>query len=330
MKQSLALGIAALMLGFAARASAQETVIRLATAAPEGSKQYKVMMDFGNEVKKVTNGRLSFKFHAGGTLGDDKTMLDKMKLGQIQAAGLTGVGLGEIVPEVRVLELPFQLSTYKQFDCVLNSLSDEFVQKFAAKGYVVLLWADTGLVYLLSNQNIQSVADMSKAKPWVWEADPVAKAAFSAFGIKPKPLPLQDVFTQLQTGMIDTVYISPGLAISLKWHTRVKYMVGLPIVVGISAVIMNKADFDKLAPDLQTALKDLGKKYQDKLAKETRAWNKASIPVLTDNGVQVVMPSDSEQALFRQKGVEAAKSLVPRLYSNELLQRVLSKIPTCK
>jgi len=317
--------------GGATAADAEEThVIKVATVAPEGSVWLKVMRKMADDLKQSSGGRLEVKFFAGGVLGDDKVVLDKMRFGQVQAAGLTGVGLGELVPEVRVMEMPFQYTSYRQVDCVLESLYDEFARKFEEKGFVLLGWSDQGFVYVFSKNRIQSPTDMKGAKPWVWEADVLAKAVFKAIGLNPVPLALQDVFTSLQTGLIDTVYISPVAAIALQWYTKVSYMVDMPIADGSGAIVMSKAAFDKLPADLQALLRDRVPKYAKKLSEATRQLNDRSIQVLAEKGITVLKPDAGQVGGFQAKGLEAARSLQGQLFSRELLDRVLARIAKCK
>jgi len=307
-----------------------DEVIKVATVAPEGSPWLKVMRKMAEELEKETGGRLKIKFYAGGVLGDDKVVLDKMRFGQIHAAGLTGVGLGEIVPETRLMELPFQFDSYQKVDCVLDAIYDDLARKFEEKGFVLLGWADQGFVYVFSKKEIRSVKDMQQAKPWVWEADPLAKAIFKVMGINPTPLALQDVFTSLQTGLIDTVYISPVAAISLQWFTKVQYMVDMPITDGSGAVVMSKQAYDRLDPDLQKALSSKVKEYGKKLTQITREMNKKALRTLQEKGIVFIKPSAEDVASFRAKGLEAARSLVGQLYSQQALDRVLGILSGCK
>lgn len=331
MQRFLGWGLVAAALALFGRAAEADTyVMKVATVAPEGSVWLKVMRKMAEEVKKATSGRLEIKFFAGGVLGDDKVVLDKMRFGQVQAAGLTGVGLGELVPEVRLMELPFQFTSYKQVDCVLEDLYPDFAKKFEEKGFVLLGWADQGFVYVFSKNRIQGTADMKGAKPWVWEADVLAKAVFKAIGLSPVPLSLQDVFTSLQTGLIDTVYISPVAAIALQWYTKVSYMVDLPIADGSGAIVVSKSFFDSLPQDIQEVLRTTVPKYAKKLSEATRTLNDKSIQVLAEKGVTVIKPDASQVSGFRDKGLEAARSLVGTLYQAPMLDRVLRRLQSCK
>ncbi len=101
----LPIALAALFSVFALpHAEADES--RIATLAPEGSRWMKQMRLGADKIEKATDGRVTAKYYAGGTQGDEKDVVRKMGLGQLDGAALTAVGLGLIVPSIRVLQLP--------------------------------------------------------------------------------------------------------------------------------------------------------------------------------------------------------------------------------
>ncbi|CUT01461.1 TRAP transporter substrate-binding protein DctP, partial [Candidatus Kryptobacter tengchongensis] len=88
-------------------AVAQEYLIKVATIAPEGSTWINVLREYDAQIRKESNGRLGFKIYAGGVAGDEIDVLKKIRIGQYHAGGFTGVGIGEIAPNLRVLDSPF-------------------------------------------------------------------------------------------------------------------------------------------------------------------------------------------------------------------------------
>jgi len=319
-----------LLIAFTTPLFAQDTyTIKVATLAPEGSMWMKVLNKLKAKLKKDTKGRLKLRVYAGGVLGDDKVVISKMRLGQVDAASLTGVGLGAILPEIRAMEIPFQIMTYKQYDCVLPKLKARFEKKLAEKGFVTLGWADQGFVYMMSRQKITKADDIKKTKPWVWEGDPLAAGVFRMFGINPVPLSLQDVFTSLQTDLIDTVYITPVAAIALQWNTKLKYIINQPIVDGLGALIITKKAFDKLPDDIKVFVKKDVRKYMRILGKYTRKFNTKSLKVLQKKGM-TMLPSSADQAkIFKQNGMKAADKLVGTLFTKKFLERTRKIINEC-
>ncbi len=297
--------------------------IKFATLAPEGSTWLKIMHQLDDELYERTGGKLGFRIYAGGVSGDEKDVLRKIRVGQLHAGGFTGVGMGEILPEVRVLDLPFLFFNYDEVDHVLAQIKDALARRFRERGFVLLGWAEVGFVHFFSKAPIRTQEDLKARKLWMWQGDPLAQAYFKALGVSPIPLALPDVLTSLQTGLVDTVYISPLGAIVLQWHTKVLYMSALPMADAIGAVLVSKKAFDRLPPEYQSLLVELAPKYMRRLVEQTRADNTRAIEELRRRGLKVVAaPPPEEVKRFLATGRDAQQSLVGRLYSQELLDEV--------
>jgi TRAP-type transport system periplasmic protein len=296
--------------------------IKLSVLAPEGSTWVKVMEEMDKELQAQSGGKLALKIYAGGVSGDEKDVLRKMRIGQVHAAAFTGVGLGQIIPAVRVLELPMLFKSYKEVDYVKEKLKPEFEKQFADKGFILLGWAEAGFVNIFSNKPIAKKEDMTGVKMWAWEGDPLVKAMDEALGIVPIPLALPDVLTSLQTNLIDAVYGPPMAVISLQWFTKVKYMTEANIANSAGALLITKAEFDKLPPDLQNLLKTTAAKYGDQLVQRIRADNAQAILTLKKNGIQVIAVDPKAQEELTTISSSVYPKLVGVLYPQALLDRV--------
>ncbi len=303
-------------------AFAQKYTIKFATLAPEGSTWLKVMKEFDQEVQKLTNGAVRFKIYAGGIQGDEKDVLRKIRLGQLHSAGFTGVGLGEILPEVRILDSPLLFRNDAEVDYISDLLYDEFSRKFEEKGYVLLGWTEVGFVYVYGKKPIRSLADLKGTKMWMWEGDPIAEATFKALGVSAIPLSITDVLTSLQTGLIEAVYTSPLACVSLQWYTRVHYMMDVPLADAAGAVLVSKRMFNKIPPEYQKILREKGREYMRKLVLLSRQDNQQSIELMKQNGIQIVHVPEANLPEFEAAGARARQNLVGKLYSQELLDRV--------
>jgi len=303
-------------------AVAQDHLISVATVAPEGSLWMKEMHKLDDKLREKTDGHVGFKFYPGGVAGDDKTMLEKMHGGQFVGAALTGVGLGEIVPAIRVMEIPFTFRSYAETDYVLKKLSKWFKKKFTAKGYKVLGWSDQGFVYIMSKKRIENADDMRASKPWVWDVDPLGQAAFASFGINPIPLSIENVATSLDSGMIDTFYISPVAALALQWWRKAKYVIDFPVVDGFGALVIKKDFFDGLPEKYQVILETLCSKYLRALSLKTRKANDKALKTLKGKGLELIRPKEEHFKQFMDVGVKASDSLAGKLYSRKLLDKV--------
>jgi TRAP-type transport system periplasmic protein len=318
--------ILALTIVCALQLSAQQYTIKFATLAPEGSTWITVMKEYDQVVRKESGGRLGFKIYPGGVAGDERDVLRKIRLGQFQSAGITGVGIGEIAKSARILDAPFLFKSHAEVDYVLGQYDAELRKEFELGGYVLLGWAEVGFVYVFTNTPVTKVDDIRKVKMWQWEGDPVAEATFKAFGINPIQLSITDVLTSLQTGLINAMYISPYAGVSLQWYTATKYMLDYPLTNSSGAVVLSKRDFDRMPPDLQEILLRNGKQLMRKLTELSRQENIKSLDVLKNNKIIFTKPEAKEVPQYEEIGRNARRLMVGKLFSEDLLKRVEQSI----
>jgi len=320
MKKFLTLIVITTVLLVAAHVHATE--IKLAIVAPEGSTWAKIVSEWNDELKAKTNGQVSFKIYAGGVQGDERDVIRKMKIGQLDAAGFTGLGLGIINPEVRVLELPFLFQNYKEVDAVTAKIQPTLKKGFSKKGFEFLGWAEAGFVNIFSNKPIASLKDLKGAKMWMWEADPLVKALCDEFGIVPIPLALADVLTSLQTNLIDAAYAPPLGAIAMQWFTRTKYYTKDKLTNSTGAFLITNRAMNKLTPAQQKILRQTALKYSKKLITKTRAENNQSYKALANAGLKPVDIEVSSIEEIRARSQKVWDKLAGQLYSPELLLEV--------
>ena len=300
--------------------------IKLSILAPEGSTWMNIMNEFNKELSEKTKGQVKFKIYAGGVSGDELDVIRKIRIGQIHAGGFTGVGLGQILPSVRVMELPFLFKNDREVDYVAAQLKSYYEGEFEKKGFVFLGWAEAGFVNIFSTHAIKTQADLQHTKMWAWEGDPLVKALAQEYKIVPVPLSITDVLTSLQTGLVDSFYAPPLAAIALQWFTKVKFMARQQLAHATGAMILSKKFYDQISPENQKILKEVANKYSDKIIKATREDNEKSYDVLKKNGIQFVEFSQKDLDELQKTSIKVRQALVGKLYDQDLLDRVMKLI----
>lgn len=323
MKKFAVLFIALVMTAVVTPAASFAAEIKLAILAPEGSAWHQVMTAWDKELQEKTAGRVKLKIYAGGVLGDEKDIIRKMRIGQVHAAGFTGLGLGVVNPAVRVLELPMLVNNYQEADAVTAKIQPKLEQGFDEKGFVLLGWAETGFINVFSNKPIATLKDMSGMKMWAWEGDPLVETMYKTFSIVPIPLPITDVLTSLQTNLIDAVYAPPLGAIALQWFTHTKYMSDLKLADSTGGILITKQALSALDAGDQAILKSTAKKYSKMLVDRTRADNDKSYATLTGAGVKTIKILPEEVEKIRVNCQKIWAELAGKLYSKELLDEVM-------
>lgn len=311
--------------GFCAPAAAV-TEIKVALVTPEGSAWTEALQRMGREIEQKTASEVRFVIYAGGVSGDESDVLRKMRVNRIHAAGFSGVGLGVVLPEVRVLEAPLLFASYEEADYVKQHLYDYFAEKFADKGFVMLGFAEAGFVYFFSRSSLDTPEDLRSVKMWAWKGDPVAEIFLDTFGIRTFPLHITDVNTGLETGMIDAFYAPPLAAVAFQWHSRARHLLDYPMVNSTGALLMNRRIFSALSAEHQQVLRDTARKYAEELVRLSRRDNAEALAVLKESGVSFESPSPALVASFRKSAEETYEKSIPRIYPRQLFERVQALI----
>ena len=294
--------------------------IKFGTVAPKGSAWYKVMKEFADAVKKETSNKVKFKIYAGGIQGDESQMLKRMRVGQLHAGGFIGPGLGQIVPDVRIFDLPFMFESYEEVDHVQANLLDYFRKKFDEKGFYLLAWAEAGFVNVFSTEKIQSYNDLKKAKIWSLADDPISDITFKALDVNPYSVPLTDVLTSLETGLVNTTYTPPLGAVTLQWFKKQTYFIDINLAFSSGAVIISKKAWDKISSEHQEIINKTAKTYFKKFNDVGRKSNEESKQVILDEGLKKLEVKDLTP--FKKAGEVAKKEAIGKLFDQELLNKV--------
>lgn len=303
-------------------------LFKVGSLAPEGSVWINQFKAFGDDVSKQTGGKVVFRAYAGGTMGDDRAMYRKMRVGQLHGGGFTMSGISSIVPDFRVLGIPFLFDTYDEIDYVQERLLPVFKEKFAAKGLVFLSLTEVGFVYPMSNEPIKSFDDLKNAKNWTPSGDPLASQYLQEMGITPIQLTIPDVLSSLQTGLVDTVYNSLYGSIVLQWFTSVKYVCTAPYGYAYGAILLDGKKFKKLPEEYQEIVLKTADKYFPPLNASTRKNNHDSKAILEESGLEFVDPNpETIEELKRYREIMLKKA-TGDLFSEEIYNQTNTLLNT--
>jgi TRAP-type C4-dicarboxylate transport system substrate-binding protein len=314
---------AALVLGSATVASAEGKERRIATLAPDGSAWMNILGKAAKDLRDKTAGRVGTKYYAGGVQGDERDVVRKMKLKQLDGAALTAVGMSLIYPGIRVMELPFLFQNVEEVDYVRAKTWPYFQEKFKEKGFHILAPGDVGWTYLYSNVPLDGTGNLGKVKMFAWQDDPIVRALFKRLKINGVPLGVPDALPALKTGRIDGTYGSPLAAVALQWYTEVKFATSLPVAYAVGALVIREEVWAATAPADQAIETEVMNAMGKTLVKRVRKDNERALKAMQKNGIKVI---DTPPAMAKQFETEAHKvwqELAGSLYSKEELAMVI-------
>ena len=286
----LGLILFALLIGGLANA----TVLKIATVAPEGSAWMKAMRDGASEISERTDGRVQIKYYGGGVMGNDSKVLGKIRIGNLHGGAFTPSALQKIYPEISLYGLPLVFDSTDEVDFVRSRLDQRILSGLEEKGFVSFGFAATGFAVIMSNTPVRSLDDMKGKRVWVPEGDTISYASMEALSLSPVTLPLTDVLTGLQTGLIDIVAVSPIGALVLQWHTKVKYVTDMPLVYTMGFMAVDKKALKKVdAADRDVVREVMGRMYSH-FDKANLEDNKEALQALLNSGIESVVPDKSD------------------------------------
>ncbi|MBK8283530.1 MAG: TRAP transporter substrate-binding protein DctP [Ahniella sp.] len=314
----------AIALSVAAWGTNAATVFKMATAAPDGTGWMKEMREAAANVKTKTEGRVEFKYFPGGVMGNDVAVLRKMKLGQLQGGAFTGGELSQVQGDVQIYSLPFLFETLDEVAHVRQTMDAEVKKRLVEKGIVPLGIAGGGFAYLMSTKPLRNQHDLRATKVWVPQSDRIAQVAFQQSEVNPIPLPLGDVYTSLQTGLLETAGTTTSGAIVFQWHTKMKHVFDMPLTYVVGLIAVDKRAYDKLSPaDKVIVDAEFSQAFRDI---ETAGVhdNEQARAVLVKNGIQFHQPDPAERAAWLQVGTRTQDTMRQSgEISADLLDRIL-------
>ncbi len=312
--------------GVAHVAAAEQVVIRMATLAPAGSSWDRIFKAWSKSLEEKTGGTAKFQFFSGGVAGDERDVLRKMKLGQLDAAGITAVGLSQVVRPISLLQMPGVVDNFEQLNRVRTELASEFEAMFDAEGYKLLGWGDAGFGRILSKQPILLPSDYKSVRPWVPRGDAALPELMKLVGANGVPLGIPEVFPALQTGMVDTVICSAIAAVALQWFRHLGHISQEPLVAIPGATLIRKELFTALTPEQQAALTDSGEKAHAVLIKQVQAEDEKSYKTLTEKmGLKPfsLRGSPEQEQAWDKVDKQLQANLTGKLWSKEFYTKVI-------
>lgn len=296
-----------LLLAFAGTSGA--ATLKIATVTPEGSQWMKDMRASAAEIKEKTGGRVQIKYYGGGVMGNDTKVLGRIRIGALQGGAFTPSALGTQYPDLNLYGLPLIFNSEDEAAYVRERLDDRLRLGLEQAGFVSFGFASGGFAVIMSNTPVSTLDDLKGKRVWVPEGDQISYASMEALSLSPVTLPLTDVLTGLQTGLIDIVAISPIGALVLQWHTKIKYMTELPLAYTLGFMAVDRKAFAKLKPEDQEIVREVMTETYKNFDRANLIDNREARDALVNAGIESVPFDDSEVGRIRGVLLNSNRSL---------------------
>jgi TRAP-type transport system periplasmic protein len=292
-----------------ARAAGGSVVIKMGTGAPEGSPWHQILKSMGEKWKESSKGAVTLRIYPGGVLGDEPDLVRKMRVGQIQAAAITAVGLSDIDDAVAALQIPMMFRSYEELDYVRDKLRPILEQRLESRGFVVLNWGDAGWVMFFAKESFAEPEDLKKMKLFVWAGDSHSVEIWKAGGFHPVPLAATDILPGLQTGLINAFDTTPLAALANQWFGLAPHMLDLKWAPLVGATVITKKAWESIPAASREGVLQAASEAGERLKGEIRATNQKAIEAMEKHGL-IVHPASPE---LESRWRKAAEEVYPEI-----------------
>jgi TRAP-type C4-dicarboxylate transport system substrate-binding protein len=299
-----------------------QTVIKMGTLAPDGSPWHQALQSMGERWRKISAGQVKLVIYPGGVLGDEPDMVNKMRIGQIQAAGLSGAGLSGIEPGVMALQIPMMFDSYEELDYVRERVAPRLEKMIEARGYVVLNWGDVGWVHFFTTRPASRMGDMRKMKLLTLAGDNDTLELWKANGFRAVPLAATDILTGLQTGLVEAVPNTPLFALLDQSFGIARNMIDVKWAPLIGATVITRRMWDSLPAaqrsDMMKAAREAGVSLRDGI----RKMGDEAIATMQKRRLQVIHADAAALAEWRRE----AEGVYPKLRGGQVPAELFDEV----
>ena len=300
---------------------------KIATLAPAGTTWMKLMKQGARNISEKTDGRVKLKFYPGGVMGNEQSVHRKINVGQLQGGAFTTGGLAHIYPGIQALSLPMIFDSLDEVDYVRSKMDAFLKRNMEQSGFVLLGIANGGFAKIMSQAPLTDLEAIRSSRVWIPEGDNVVLETFKSLGISPISLSIADVFTGLQTGLIETVTVIPTAAIAFQWHSSTAYVTDIPVIFLTGLLAIQKKSFDKISADDQLILKQEIDNVFKQLDTLNRSDNEKATKALIKYGIKYVKPDPKEIRRWKKLSDQAIANMANKgIVTQEAVDQVLEHL----
>jgi TRAP-type C4-dicarboxylate transport system substrate-binding protein len=321
------IAVVVMVIAVAAALPVDAVQLKIATLAPDGSFWMNEARKAADEVADRTDGRVTFRFYPGGTMGAEDAVLRKIRIGQLHGGVILAGTFAPIVTDLQIYQLPLLFSSYDEVDAIRAKYDDGLLDRLAAGGYHSFGFIEGGFAYLFTTKKASTFAELKGRKAWIPDGDPFGRVVVEEAELSPVPLGLSDVLTGLQTGLIDVVSGPPVAAVALQWFTKVKYMIDTPVIYTYGCVVIGDRAWSKISAADQAVIDEVFGEMTRRLDARAREDNRGAREALVAQGVTVVTPDEATAAEWAALAETTSEKLIAELdLTPELVAQMKAEI----
>ena len=305
---SAALVVLGMSLVSTTQAYAQQ--LRIGSLVPKNSLYHRQLLDVAESWRTAQGAGAKYLVYPDGSQGGEAEMARRMRIGQLQGALLSVVGLREIEPSIAALQsMPLLFRNWEELDYVREKMRPAMEKKFLDKGFVVLAWGDAGWVRFFSKEAALRPDDYKRMKFFAWGSEPDQQNIMKSLGYTPVPLETTDILPAIQTGMINVVPSTPYFALATQVYNTAPHMLDINWAPIVGALVVTRKAWDGMSPEVQTAVRAASDKAGAQIRTKARQEVEEAVDAMKKRGLTVNKPNPAQMT----ESNDLAEKLYPRI-----------------
>ena len=310
-------------------AQVQEKSLRIGSLVPKNSLYHRQLLDIADSWRTAQGGGAKYLVYPDGSQGGEAEMARRMRIGQLQGALLSVVGLREIEPSIAALQsMPLLFRSWEEVDFVREKMRPAMEKKFLDQGFVVLAWGDAGWVRFFSKEAAVRPDDFKRMKFFAWGSEPDQQAIMKSLGYTPVPLETTDILPAIQTGMINVVPSTPYFALATQIYNTAPHMLEINWAPIVGALVVTRKAWDDMSPAVQQAVRAASDKAGAQIRTKARQEVEEAVDAMKKRGITVHNPNAEQMKEWN----DLADKLYPRIRGTmvpaETFDEVMAHIKT--
>lgn len=308
---------------------AAEKSLRIGSLVPKNSLYHRQLLDIADSWRTAQGAGAKYLVYPDGSQGGEAEMARRMRIGQLQGALLSVVGLREIEPSIAALQsMPLLFRSWEEVDYVREKMRPVMEKRFLDKGFVVLAWGDAGWVRFFSKEAAVRPDDYKRMKFFAWGSEPDQQAIMKSLGYTPVPLETTDILPAIQTGMINVVPSTPYFALATQVYNTAPHMLEINWAPIVGALVVTRKAWDDMSPAVQQAVRTASDKAGAQIRTKARQEVEEAVDAMKKRGLTVHKPNADQMKEWN----ELADKLYPRIRGTmvpaETFDEVMAHIKT--
>ena len=296
---------------------------KFATLAPDGvgwARQLKIHVL--PVVEEVTKGTVKTKIYWGGVMGDDEDIIKKMRIGQLDGAGLSGQGVTLACQPMSVVELPFLFQSWEEVDHIKSKMRPQFDQMLADDGYMAISWNDQDFDQIFSTKRPMSCLNDFKESKFITWYGPIEETLLTSLGAHPVKVNVPEAATSVRQGIVDAAIAPAAFVVGSQLYSKISYVNPVKIRYSPALILLSMQAWESLPDEFRQEFYRVRPEVERKYCEAVRKDNEKSLAALLKYGMKETKMADEDFASVRNQAMTVWDELAGNEFPEEILEEI--------